>query len=383
LDTERRGHKKEYMSMFDHIVKDKLGQVTPPHVEDAWRKYQEGTHAVGAGKFFVGYKIFLYISILASAVFSVALIVGLNKETPPVIENDLELPLLPNSPTLLDELLMVENQLGSNSLLVHHNHFEQHVSKQRKTSRSTQVKQAKAFQAIPLRITPIFKPVGHFSTPPLSGKSLGTSGEYVLGHHRDEFDCYGHAKYALNFTGSFGVIPVQRLSQPTTYGVELSVERFFLRGTSLSLGVGLQNSGILEIGVSRNHQGVRDSVTHGALNHIVVPATFSYPLQQNIRVHVGPQFGFLRNTTGIYHIKNSQIVPIENQKEQRLNEFHGLRTVDFGIRAGLTYATRRIQLGFRYQQSFSDFTKDSVFNDNSNHRLGTLQVTLGLTLSRR
>ena len=369
--------------MFDHIVKSKLGEIKSPPVDDAWKKYQESLAHTSLDKPVFGFKFFLLASLLAALVSSVALFVGVGDSPSEPKQNESLLSTNAMADSGFTKQQVAENQLSSPQFLQEEPYqIRSYVKPEAQTKPIGHTPENKTISQNPVVKNPGFKRVGLLETSGFIKNIKSPDFEYVLGHELFAQTTFT-SRYSLNLTGSYGLIPVQSLSNPQTYGFELAIESHFLRGSSLSLGVGIQNTDILDISVSRSHQGIKDSLTHSALNHVLVPVTISYPLHKDIKVYFGPQVGFLRNTSGTYHIKNSSTIPVENQKEQRLNEFYGLRTVDFGVRAGLEYNYRRVRLGLRYQQSFSDFTRNDVLNEDFTHRVGTLQVTLGLSLTGR
>ena len=126
-----------------------------------------------------------------------------------------------------------------------------------------------------------------------------------------------------------------------------------------------------------------DSAVVRRLKYVTIPINWYYQLNRSLSVTVGPQISFLTGMSGDLTRKLSYpTAPESNSEVQNITITNrgGFQTKDIGINVAISFHTGRFELGAQVQQSFGDYTNETL--SKQTHRFKTLQLKAACLLSK-
>lgn len=118
-----------------------------------------------------------------------------------------------------------------------------------------------------------------------------------------------------------------------------------------------------------------DSAVVTSLKYVSLPITFYLQPNDQMSVNIGPQISLLTGLQGNLStrlnyptapegLNTTEQVPIQNRG--------GFATTDLGMVLEFNYRFKRVEMGFKFQQGFTDFTRNKV--STATHRSNALQL---------
>jgi hypothetical protein len=383
-----------------HIINDKLQGVDLPDMDASWQKMEQTIEASGAvqsgwSAFVVKYKIYLNLFIAATTIGVVGLLVKSN-----TLSTRMELEAVPsytgNTPYQLNYLSFTAEIDHEDDLPIPFGPMQKEITY---TGFNPSIDQT---------TKPIGEPTGSDSALSEVVSSMDESTEDTSSVPEaevaientiiDAIEIYQYPHkplvYIHNQVGikiQSGILPdisVRNAIQNTGFGVY--ARRFVSPKSAIHVEVGYNPIAIRPISYVEKYSVFNnvnytqtDSAVVNRLKYVTIPINWYYQLNKSLSVTAGPQISFLTGISGDLTRKLSYPTGPESNSDVpniSIANRGGFKTKDIGINVAISFHTGRFELGAQVQQSFGDYTSETL--SKQTHRFKTLQLKAACLLSK-
>ncbi len=382
-----------------HIIKDKLEGVDLPDMDTSWQKMEQTIEAGGITQggwsaFLVKYKIYLNLFVAVTTIGVVGMLVK-SKTLTSKIEQDSTASYAGNSSYDLNYLafnvtdINHEDDLPIPSRPAQKNRILEDVfvpiNQATKPFDETKDEQA-SFNKVNLPIEESNED-SITQDEPVTGETIIEGTE--IHRYEPEPIVYVHNQVGIKIqSGILPDISVRNAIQNTGFAVY--ARRFISAKSALHVELGYNPIAIRPITYvekydvfNNNNFTQTDSAVVRRLKYVTIPINWYYQLNRSLSVTVGPQISFLTGMSGDLTRKLSYpTAPESNSEVQNITITNrgGFQTKDIGINVAISFHTGRFELGAQVQQSFGDYTNETL--SKQTHRFKTLQLKAACLLSK-